>query len=259
MADRSEPPPNGADHPRECRQQTDVDEQTAADAQQNGGEQTSTNTQQNGREQTSTDTQRRSGKRLRIAAAALVVIGVLALTALLALGLTNRSSPTGRSGATRIHKPAPPINISLYNGGGISPERYAGKPVVVNFWASWCGPCRQEAPLFERLWREYGERGVVFIGVNIQDAHADARAYLSEFGITYSNGYDEGGRISVDYGVIGIPVTFFINREGIVERRWVGAVREAKLRLWIDELARGAAPSPDDAESANTDEYRPLR
>ena len=269
MADRSQPPPNGADHPRECRPQTDSDEQTLADAQQNVDGQTSTDTQQGGEqstdtqhndgEQTPTNTQQNGGKRLRIAAAALVVIGVLALTALLALGLTNRSSPTGRSGATRIHKPAPPINISLYNGGGISPERYAGKPLVVNFWASWCGPCRQEAPLFERLWREYGERGVVFIGVNIQDAHADARAYLSEFGITYPNGYDEGGRISVDYGVIGIPVTFFINREGIVERRWVGAVREAKLRLWIDELARGAAPSPDDAESANTDEYRPLR
>ena len=259
MADRSEPPPNGADHPRECRPQTDGGEQTPTDARQNVDGQTSTDARHNGGEQTAANTRRNGNKRLRIAAAALVVIGVLALTALLALGLTNRSSPTGRSGATRIHKPAPPINISLYNGGGISPERYAGKPVVVNFWASWCGPCRQEAPLFERLWREYGERGVVFIGVNIQDAHADARAYLSEFGITYPNGYDEGGRISVDYGVIGIPVTFFINREGIVERRWVGAVREAKLRLWIDELARGAAPSADDAESANTDEYRPLR
>lgn len=259
MAERSEPPPNGADHPRECRQQTDGDGQPSADTQQNVDGQSTTDAQHNGGEQTATDTQHNGNKRLRIAAAALVVIGVLALTALLALGLTNRSSPTGRSGATRIHKPAPPINISLYNGGGISPERYAGKPLVVNFWASWCGPCRQEAPLFERLWREYGERGVVFIGVNIQDAHADARAYLSEFGMTYPNGYDEGGRISVDYGVIGIPVTFFINREGVVERRWVGAVREAKLRLWIDELARGATPSPDDAESANTDEYRPLR
>lgn len=259
MADRSEPPPNGAKPPRECRPQTDVGEQTSADTQQNVDGQSTMDAQHNGGEQTAADTQPRGGKRLRIAAAALVVIGVLALTALLALGLTNRSSPTGRSGATRIHKPAPPINISLYGGGGISPERYAGKPVVVNFWASWCGPCRQEAPLFERLWREYGERGVVFIGVNIQDAHADARAYLSEFGITYPNGYDEGGRISVDYGVIGIPVTFFINREGVVERRWVGAVREAKLRLWIDELARGAAPSGDDTESANTDEYRPLR
>lgn len=245
MAERRTPPANGAEHTDECRPQPDVDEQSTDTQQRVGGQ--------------STDERHSGGKRRRIAIAALVVVGVLALTALLAQGLTNRSSPTGRSGATRIHKPAPPINIPLYNGGGISPERYAGKPLVVNFWASWCGPCRQEAPLFERLWREYGERGVVFLGVNIQDAHADARAYLSEFGITYPNGYDEGGRISVDYGVIGIPVTFFINREGVVERRWVGAVREAKLRLWIDELARGEPPDAADAESANTDEYRPLR
>ena len=246
MAERRTPPANGAERPDECRPQPLADEQP-------------TDSQQPDVDEQSTDTRHSGGKRRRIAIALLVVVGVLALTALLAQGLTNRSSPTGRSGATRIHKPAPPINIPLYNGGGISPERYAGKPLVVNFWASWCGPCRQEAPLFERLWREYGERGVVFLGVNIQDAHADARAYLSEFGITYPNGYDEGGRISVDYGVIGIPVTFFINREGVVERRWVGAVREAKLRLWIDELARGESPGADDAESANTEEYRPLR
>lgn len=246
MAERRTPPANGAERPDECRPQPLVAGQ-------------STDARQPDVDEQSTDTRHSGGKRRRIAIALLVVVGVLALTALLAQGLTNRSSPTGRSGATRIHKPAPPINIPLYNGGGISPERYAGKPLVVNFWASWCGPCRQEAPLFERLWREYGERGVVFLGVNIQDAHADARAYLSEFGITYPNGYDEVGRISVDYGVIGIPVTFFINREGVVERRWVGAVREAKLRLWIDELARGESPGADDAESANTEEYRPLR
>ena len=83
------------------------------------------------------------------------------------------------------------------------------------------------------------------IGVNIQDAPAEAQAYLDEFAITYPNGADEDGIISVDYGVIGIPITFFINREGIVERRWAGVVREAQLRLWIDELAAGAAPVGD--------------
>ena len=196
--------------------------------------------------------------RKRIAAAALIILAVLALIALLAVGLINRSPATGRSGATRIAKPAPPIALPLYGGGALSPADYAGKPVVLNFWASWCGPCRQEAPLLQRLSEEYAERGVVFIGVNIQDAEADARAYLAEYGITYPNAHDERGLTSVDYGVIGIPVTFFINRAGIVERRWVGGVRETRLRLWIDELARGAPPSgaPD---ASNADDYRPLR
>ena len=196
--------------------------------------------------------------RKRIAAAALIILAVLALIALLAVGLINRSPATGRSGATRIAKPAPPIALPLYGGGALSPADYAGKPVVLNFWASWCGPCRQEAPLLQRLSEEYAERGVMFIGVNIQDAESDARAYLAEYGITYPNAHDERGLTSVDYGVIGIPVTFFINREGIVERRWVGGVRETRLRLWIDELARGEPPSGD-PDAANADDYRPLR
>ena len=195
---------------------------------------------------------------LRVAAIIIVVAGVLGLAALLALGLANRSPVTGRSGATRIDKPAPPINIPLYGGGVLTPEDYAGRPVVVNFWASWCGPCRQEAPIFEQLSQEYSERGVLFIGVNIQDAEADAEAYLSEFTISYPNGSDEDGSISIDYGVIGIPVTFFINRDGIVQRRWAGVMRETQLRQWIDELVLGIAPTGE-TQGENPEGYEPLR
>ena len=195
---------------------------------------------------------------LRVLAIILVVAGVLALAALLALGLENRSPVTGRSGATRIDKPAPNINMPLYGGGVLTPEDYTDMPVVVNFWASWCGPCRQEAPIFERLSQEYGERGVLFIGVNIQDAQSDAEAYLREFVITYPNGSDEDGSISIDYGVIGIPVTFFIDRDGIVQRRWAGVMRETQLRQWIDELVLGIAPAGD-AQGENPEGYEPLR
>ena len=194
----------------------------------------------------------------RLAAIALAVVGVLALTALLAFGLANRSPVTGRSGETRIAKPAPPMNMPLYDGGILTPADYAGKPVVVNFWASWCGPCRQEAPIFERLSREYAERGVLFVGVNIQDAETDAQAYLREYDITYPNGIDANGGISIDYGVIGIPVTFFIDREGIVHRRWAGVMRETQLRTWIDELVLGAAPT-DNPQGENPNQYEPLR
>ena len=203
------------------------------------------------------DVQRRVSP-LRLAAIALVVAGVLALTALLALGLENRSPVTGRSGATRIAKPAPTISMPLYDGGTLTPADYEGKPVVLNFWASWCGPCRQEAPIFERLSREYGERGALFIGVNIQDATADATAYLREYDITYPNGIDADGSISIDYGVIGIPVTFFIDRDGVVQRRWAGVMRETQLRQWIDELVLGTVPTGE-TQGVNVEGYEPLR
>ena len=195
---------------------------------------------------------------VRLAAIALAVLVVLALTGLLAFGLANRSSVTGRSGITRIDKPAPSIAMPLYGGGELTDADYAGEPMVINFWASWCGPCRQEAPIFERLSQEYGERGVQFVGVNIQDALPDAEAYLSEFAITYPNGRDVSGSISVDYGVIGIPVTFFVSRDGIVQRRWAGVMRETELRPWIDELVTGAAPTGE-TQGENPDGYEPLR
>ena len=203
------------------------------------------------------DTARRISP-MRIVVMAILVAGVLALAALLALGLENRSPVTGRSGATRIDKPAPAINMPLFGGGSLNPADYAGKPLVINFWASWCGPCRQEAPIFERLSREYAERGALFIGVNIQDATTDAEAYLREYDITYPNGKDEDGSISVDYGVIGIPVTFFVNREGVVQRRWAGVMRETQLRQWIDELVLGTAPTGD-TQGENPEGYEPLR
>ena len=90
------------------------------------------------------------------------------------------------------------------------------------------------------------------------DKFRDSLAYLEEFGVTYPNGLDADGRITVDYGVIGIPVTFFINREGMVERRWVGAVRESQLVIWIEELEAGVAPTGD-AEAENLKDFRTLQ
>ena len=106
--------------------------------------------------------------------------------------------------------------------------------MIINFWASWCPPCREEAKILEEVWRAYKSKGVLFIGVGIQDTIEDAESYLELFNISYPNGLDHDGRITVDYGVIGLPVTFLINERGVVETRWVGAITESELVSWLE-------------------------
>ena len=192
--------------------------------------------------------------RWRIAAIGASAVVVVAFLALMAWGILNNESVTSRSGILRVGKPAPDFILPLFGGGELALSEYRGRPVVINFWASWCPPCRQEAVALEAAWRAHGDAGVQFIGVDLQDRESDARAYISEFDVTYPNGTDTGGKISVDYGVIGLPVTFFVSKEGVVERRWVGAIGREKLDGWIGELEAGVAPS-DDAEGENLDDF----
>ena len=183
---------------------------------------------------------------------------VLALFAVLAFGLANRSSATGRSGMTRIGKPAPQFAMKLLGGGEFQLSDHEGRPLVINFWASWCPPCRQESPAFERQWRRYRDTGIQFVGVDIQDDISDAEAYVREFGLTFPNGLDPDGKITIDYGVIGLPVTFFVGSSGMVEGRWVGAIPEEKLEEWVKTLVAASAPSGE-AEGRTEGAFQQLR
>lgn len=166
----------------------------------------------------------------------IVILIVVGLIILLWTGLARKEPLTGASGVAQINRPAADFTLPLFSGGNITLSSLRGNPVVLNFWASWCPPCREEAPTLEKIWQVYKDKDVTFIGVNIQDREADARAYIEEFGITYPNGPDIGGRITIDYGVSGIPVTFFVNREGRIVSRWVGAISERLLRARIEEI-----------------------
>lgn len=110
-----------------------------------------------------------------------------------------------------------------------------GKPIVLNFWASWCPPCRREAPLFERYWRQYRDR-ILFVGANFQDNEAGALAFIREFDLTFPSGADPQGRVGVEYGVYGMPETFFITKAGKVLVRHVGEIREAQLEGYLRQL-----------------------
>ena len=122
------------------------------------------------------------------------------------------------------------------SGGSVSLSEMRGKVVLVDFWASWCPPCRQEAAALEEVYREYAGPEVEFIGVNIWDLEDNAHTYVKDFGLTYPSGVDTDGVIAIDYGVRGIPEKFFIGRDGGIRQKFVGPMSADTLRQTLDRL-----------------------
>jgi cytochrome c biogenesis protein CcmG/thiol:disulfide interchange protein DsbE len=109
--------------------------------------------------------------------------------------------------------------------------------VVLNFWASWCFPaCYEEAPVLEQGWRTFRERGVQVIGIDIQDTEDKARKFIGDFGLTFPNAPDTTGKVAIDYGVYGVPETFFIDRKGQIRAKHVGAVTPDVFRQHVEKL-----------------------
>lgn len=129
---------------------------------------------------------------------------------------------------------APELNLPLHGGGVFRLADQRGKVVVVNFWASWCVPCRAEAPRMAAAARTFQDRGVVFVGVDVQDSAPDAQAFLKEFGLTYPNGPDNNLDVTEAYRVTGLPATIIIDRDGRIRQRWQGEIQSEQLTRFIE-------------------------
>lgn len=123
--------------------------------------------------------------------------------------------------------------------GRVGLDELRGMPVVLNFWASWCIPCREEAPLLERGWRDARDRGVLFVGLNMQDLTGDAREFLRQFDNTFLNVRDPSNDVARKWGVTGIPETFFIGADGKVVGHVIGAISPDQLAGGITAAERG--------------------
>ncbi len=122
---------------------------------------------------------------------------------------------THQSRVPKIGGPAPGFNLRRVDGRGkLSLASLRGRPVVLNFWASWCVPCKGEAKMLEQAAQQYRDRGVVFLGVDYHDVTSDARTFISHHGVTYTTVQDGSGMVGDRYGLTGVPETFFIDRRG---------------------------------------------
>jgi cytochrome c biogenesis protein CcmG, thiol:disulfide interchange protein DsbE len=164
------------------------------------------------------------------------IIPLAAFPVLLLLAYGFRTDPRDIP-SPLVGKTASPFTLTSFDGQPVSLASLKGRVVVVNFWASWCYPaCYEEAPALARAWERYRDKGVAMIGVNIQDKEEPARQFLARFRHTFPNAPDPAGRVSVDYGVYGVPETFFIDRSGRVRWKHVGAVTDEVMSRRVEAL-----------------------
>jgi len=176
-----------------------------------------------------------------------LLVPVLVLLALLA-GALVRHQQTLAIGAAlaRGETPSmPAVTLPALDGPPVSFTSLRGRPVILNFWASWCIPCRDEAPLLEATWEEFRPQGLLVIGVDTQDMEAPARAFLKEFRITYPTLRDPDGSFARVFGATGVPETFFIARDGRIHGKFPGVEeRRAAWRAAAEALLAGQARIP---------------
>ena len=191
------------------------------------------------------------------------ILATGAFVALLIYGLVAEAPKTGIDDRLSQQQapPAPGFELPVLHAGtpgtvldttvedastdaSVALEELEGTPVVLNFWASWCVPCREEAPRLEREWRRARRSGVLFVGLNMQDLTDNAREFLRAFDITFLNVRDKRKDIAREWGVTGIPETFFISADGKIVGHVIGTVRTQKLRDGIGAARAGRVLGP---------------
>jgi len=170
----------------------------------------------------------------------IAILGMFGVLLLLGWTTMQKTAPPLASGT------APEFELQTFEGKVLKLSELRGKSIVLNFWASWCIPCRDEAPLLRAAWEQNRDKDFLIIGVDYVDTDAEAKKFLQEFKLTYPNGPDIGTRISKAYRITGVPETYFITREGKLLSgtdangraygNWIGPIPESALQERIQKL-----------------------
>ncbi len=172
------------------------------------------------------DPRRTDLRRLRLSILVVAAVVPLAMLAVLGLILVNRGSG---GTPTAIGRNAPDFTVTDLDGTPIRLTDLRGRPVVVNFWASWCGPCVEEFPLLRDAAARHAGEGLVVIGIVYRDRSEAARDFMVRNGATWAAAMDPGERVATDYGILGAPETYFIGRDGTIVARQIGQISASSL------------------------------
>jgi cytochrome c biogenesis protein CcmG/thiol:disulfide interchange protein DsbE len=168
--------------------------------------------------------------------ALLAFLAVIAVVGLLAFGLLSKGSAK-----IAVGEPVPDKELPVLGGKGQGAiADYRGRWVLVNLWASWCLPCRQEAPILERFYRRYRNRGLTVLGINVQDNSSDALSFLHSYRTTYPQLRSVGNERSFAFGSTGVPENFLVNRRGRLALIWRAPVDDRFLDEHIVPLIEGS-------------------
>lgn len=143
-----------------------------------------------------------------------------------------------RRESAELHQPAPNFTLPKVNGGKVNLKELKGKAVVVNFWGSWCGPCKREMPVIQKAYSRYKGEDLEIVAVNVQESEAVVKRFIDSYSLTFPVALDKKAEVYRSWEIFSLPTTFFIDSEGDIMRAYEGEMSSGKLHQWIDELLK---------------------
>lgn len=194
----------------------------------------------------------------------LVVFPIAAFFTVLGWGLVQTGSTPANVGVNNTlgevqveSKPAPDFTIITLDGIKLDPQSLRKKVVMIDFWSSWCPPCRLEAPILSQIYREYEDKPVAFVGIAVWDDPRKIIDFIDEFNVTYHNAIDPEGRMAIDYGVVRLPIKYFMDGNGNIVRKFDGPMNASTLRNVLDAMLAEEEATISTSSSQKQEEIHP--